>query len=125
MLKTSLYACILFSMMISSCNNYSCKRSVIGKGNAKNLLRTALSNYQDSIAVSNVTDSPTFVAAIEPILFDKYNKEQILNEKPYEIYHLDAYWVAFGTLPEGFHGGVFEIVVDSQKKKAIYISHSK
>ena len=80
-------------------------------------------NY--SFPTTPTLDSSSFIKAIEPELINIYGNENISNEKPYEIYHFGRYWVAFGTMPSGFNGGIFKIVIDSQKSNIIYLEHGK
>tara|TARA_R110002111_G_scaffold262657_1_gene339919 strand:- start:55 stop:432 length:378 start_codon:yes stop_codon:yes gene_type:complete len=61
----------------------------------------------------------------ELILFEKYGKEQIEFEKPYQVYLINDYWIIFGTLPKNYRGGVFELVFDSWNGKIMRLSHGK
>jgi len=72
-----------------------------------------------------IKDSLTAVSVAEPILFSIYGKEHIMGERPYEIYHIDNYWVLSGTLTEDFKGGTFLIIIDDRDSKVIRITHGK
>jgi hypothetical protein len=59
------------------------------------------------------------------ILFDRYEKENIEFQKPYQVYFIDDYWIIYGTLPKGYRGGVFSIVFDSWNGKILRVTHGK
>jgi len=62
----------------------------------------------------------------ELILFEKYGKNQIEFEKPYQVYLIDDYWIIFGSIPrKNYRGGVFVIIFDSWNGKIMKLSHSK
>jgi len=65
------------------------------------------------------------ISLAEPILFDIYGKQNILNEKPYEIYQIGDYMIMMGTLRKGYVGGVFSIAINRYNCEVIGISHGK
>jgi hypothetical protein len=67
----------------------------------------------------------TAIAMAEPILFDVFGKEQIVSEKPYEVYLIDGYWYLAGTIPKGVEGGGFEIIFSAKDAKIIRLTHYK
>jgi hypothetical protein len=95
---------------------------------AKKELQKALTdkNQNNYVYLKNViiVDSVTAVAIAEPILFGIYGKEEILNEKPYKIFHIDNYWILEGTLNYDV-GGVFLIIIDDRNSQVIKIIHGK
>jgi NTF2 fold immunity protein of polymorphic toxin system component len=61
----------------------------------------------------------------ESILFDVYGKKQIVSQKPYSIYNIENYWIVSGTLPKGWVGGTFLIIIDSHNCRIIKLTHGK
>ena len=114
-------------LAISSCAQN--KRLVLGKENAKEELKIALSKKPQHNVVNNKTiiikDSVTAIKIAEPILFNIYGKQNIEKQKPYEIYLLENYWVISGTLPENYLGGTFLIIIDARNSQNIKITHGK
>lgn len=72
-----------------------------------------------------IPDSATAVAVAEPILFKVYGKEEILGEKPYKVDSVDGYWVLTGTLPKGYVGGTFVIIMAGKDGRVIKLTHYK
>jgi len=72
-----------------------------------------------------IKDSSTAINVAEPILFSIYGKNNITEQRPYEIYFIDNYWVLTGTLPKGSAGGTFLIIIDSRNSKVLRITHGK
>lgn len=122
-LRKNLFYIILFLMITSSC--VSGQRVFLGEENARDILKTRIANPNCHISIDSVTDSASFIKVIEPILIHGYGKEDMISARPYEIYHFGRYWVGKGTLAEVHPGGVFEIVLDAEKRKIIYIMHGK
>jgi len=120
--KTVLSVVLLISMTMLSCTYLINEKIFLGEENAREILKTALAEHNCDIPTNNVIDSISFVNVIEHSLFNIYSKENILREKPYEIYHFDRYWVARGTLQQISKGGTFEGVLDVQKNRIIYRS---
>jgi hypothetical protein len=83
--------------------------------------RTDHSPFHDTL----IRESSVAVGVAEPILFAKYGKEEILTERPYEVYLIDGYWYIRGTIPKGWKGGGFEIVLSSINGKIIKLTHYK
>ncbi|HXP48772.1 MAG TPA: NTF2 fold immunity protein [Bacteroidia bacterium] len=67
----------------------------------------------------------TAVAVAEAILFNTFGKQAIESEKPYEIHLENGCWHISGTLPKGYLGGVFSIVLNAQDGKAVVFPHGK
>jgi hypothetical protein len=117
-----------FTITISCAQNRS-ERFILGLEVAKTALAETLSNRKSANVIDNVRsiikDSSTAVAAAEPILFDLYGKENIIRQRPYEIYHINNHWVISGTLPEGMLGGTFLIITDDRNAAVLKIMHGK
>ena len=117
----------LFITLTGSCQTDS-GRSVQGKMYAEEELAAALlgkgHNLVDDKAIL-IKDSVTAVAIVEPVLFNIYQKENILGQRPYEVYHLDHYWVVSGTMPKESLGGTFLVIIDDRNGKLLRITHGK
>jgi hypothetical protein len=72
-----------------------------------------------------ITDKETAIAMAEPLLFKIYGKEEIESERPYEVYLIDGYWYISGTLPKGYLGGTFIIIINSINGEVIRLIHEK
>jgi hypothetical protein len=72
-----------------------------------------------------IKNSTTAIAMAEPLLFDIFGKDLILSERPYEVYLIDGYWYLSGTIPKGWKGGGFEIIMSAKDGKIIRLTHYK
>lgn len=72
-----------------------------------------------------IKDTLSAIIIAESILFNIYDKTSILEQKPYEIYHINNYWVISGTLPKDYKGGTFLIILDDRNSEIIKITHGK
>jgi len=101
----------------------------LGRQSAAEALQKALKKPLKSIvAESNSKPLPNGDAAVhatEPILFQTYGKNQILEQRPYEVYLIDHYWVITGTLPRNMVGGTFLIIMDSKNSQIVELTHGK
>jgi hypothetical protein len=99
---------------------------ILGEENARNQLHEAISGKGQPFTWDTlIKTSFTAIAIVEPILFDIFGREQILEEKPYEVYHIDGYWYFSGTLPKKSKGGTFEIMLSSRNGEIIRLTHYK
>lgn len=67
----------------------------------------------------------TVIKIAELVLFQIYGKENILRQKPYKTFRINNFWLVEGTLPEGFKGGVFQIIIDDRTGEIKRITHGK
>ena len=72
-----------------------------------------------------IKDKETAITLSESILFKIYGKDNIINQRPYEIYNIDGYWFLSGTLPKGMLGGTFLIIINASTGQVIKMAHSK
>jgi hypothetical protein len=93
----------------------------------RDIIKNALNDKTGkSVCVEKVVpDKATAVAIAEPILFNVYGKDQILHERPYVVNFVDGYWVLSGSLPKGWWGGTFLIVVSAKDGRVIRLIHYK
>jgi len=93
--------------------------------------------YIDSILTDNdylneienkkiiIKNENQFVNIIEPILFDIYGKDRIIDERPYEVYLVKNYWIISGYLPKDVCGGTFQAIMDARNCEIIRIEHGE
>lgn len=65
------------------------------------------------------------IKVIENVLFSIYTEEKIKKERPYIINKYKNKWFVKGTLPEGYVGGVFEIVINSETSEIESVIHGE
>jgi hypothetical protein len=100
---------------------------MLGIDVAKQELKIAFKEKKNQLALPKrvINDKKTAIAVAESILFKIYGKEQIISERPYEVYLINGYWILNGTIPEGSVGGGFIIVLYSKDSRIIRLSHYK
>jgi len=60
------------------------------------------------------------------ILESFYGKKLIQSEEPIKISLIDnKYWFVCGTLPDGYVGGVAEILISKENGRILYLEHGK
>ncbi len=119
---------ILFVFSLISCNNVL--HDKLGVEVAKEELKNALLADTTKLDILDkkellIKNENTAISIAEPILFDIYGKSKIENEKPYEVYLIDNYWVISGTLNRFSSGGTFVIIIDARNSKVLKIIHYK
>jgi hypothetical protein len=105
------------------------ERLILGKSYAKEALASALSGKTQHNVIDNKTfiikDSITAIGVAEPILFSLYGKDNIIQQRPYEAYLIDQYWIISGTLAKNYLGGTFLIILSATDSKILQITHGK
>jgi len=127
-MKKFIYNLILFAVMLPlfSCGQNFNDRTVVGEQNARRAIKNAIDDKEyEPFYDTSIKDKVTAIAVAEPILFKIYGKKNIVNERPYESYHIDGYWYIGGTLPKNSKGGVFEIIISSKDGRVIKLIHGK
>ena len=129
-MRIKLCTILSFLIFILSCNGQvENDRLTLGEANAKRELTQSLSDSTVHNVIKKSTllikDKETAINIIEPILFTVYRKGNIRKQRPYEIYLIDNYWVISGTLPRGYMGGTFLIIIDATNSKVIRLTHGK
>jgi hypothetical protein len=103
--------------------------SKLGIEVAKNELEEALADTTKlEILEKNellIKEEKTAIGVAEPILFEIYGKSKIEDERPYEVFLINNYWVIRGTLNRFSLGGTFSIVIDARNSKVIRVIHYK
>jgi len=114
---------------ITSCGQKKQDRITLGKDYANEELKSALTDTIKHNLINNSTriikDSLTATTIAETVLFNLYGKTNIIKQQPYEINHINNYWVLNGTLPKGTLGGTFLIIIDDRNSRIIRITHGK
>ena len=118
---------ILIFISQISCGQTKSARTNLGLEYAKRELKEAISNKTEpQILVDEIiTDKKTAIIISETILFKIYGKDNIINQKPYEINKIDEYWILNGTLPLHMKGGTFLIILNSKNGQIIKLKHGK
>ncbi|WP_290858601.1 NTF2 fold immunity protein [Flavobacterium sp.] len=118
--------CFIFCQMLTSqnLNNQKNNNRII----AENELEIALSkksvnNFSQKETI--IKDSLSAISIAETILFNIFDKTSILEQKPYDIHHINNYWIISGILPKGYKGGTFLIIIDDRNSEVIRITHGK
>jgi len=126
-MKTLILILLIFTSYFVSGQNFRGRRT-FGQGFAKKDIQKFTndsSQYNSGIKKLLLPDKKAAIDFAEPILFEKYGKESILDEKPYEIYLIDNYWWIKGTMSKKALGGTFKIIVNAVDKEIIYLIHQK
>jgi hypothetical protein len=129
MKKAILQVALLLAVVVclGAQSNDDPTRHYLGEPFASRFLESALSGGEFNIAGNRelVPDQKTAVSIAQAILFSIYGEETIVSERPYEIHKLRGYWIIFGTLPKGWHGGTFKIIIDAKTARIILVGHDK
>lgn len=125
----SFFFLTFITLALTACGQTKNDRVILGKTYAEQELKTALTNITQHNIIDNKTaiikDSLTALNIAEPILFSIYGKDNIIKQRPYEIYFIDNYWLIIGTLPKGYLGGTFLIILDSKDSRILKVTHGK
>ncbi len=119
----------IFTISFTAYGQKESGRLILGKSHAEQELKLALNDSISHNLIDNtsviIKDSLTAINIAESILFDIYGKRIITKQRPYETYFIDNYWIITGTLPKGWKGGTFLIIIDSRNNKILRITHGK
>lgn len=116
---------LLFLLLpLVGCGQTTKGRAVAGEAYAREQVRQAVREPANFPATVLPTKQVA-VAIAEAILFPIYGQPNIVNERPYEVYRIDGYWYISGTLPAGYDGGTFEIVLNASNGQVLRLAHGK
>ncbi|QNH63712.1 NTF2 fold immunity protein [Hymenobacter sediminicola] len=123
----------LCSIKPAAAQGYVDGRLVLGREFAEKHLQAAIADSarqkvvarQRRLPIASLSDTAAALSAIEPLLFRAYGKKGIERQRPYEIYRIEEYWVINGTLPYGYFGGVFIVVVDARNSRVLELIHGQ
>lgn len=87
----------------------------------KALKDTTVPNMIDK-KIMLLSDKSLAISVAEPVLFSTYGKENILSQKPYEIYQHKGYWIIKGTLPDTMIGDTFLFIIDARDCRIVQMT---
>ena len=92
------------------------QKPFLGQAAAEEQLDKALEITNDIVKPGRflIDKKEDAITLAEVYLFSAFGKNKVNDQRPYEIYLIDHYWVMNGTLPLGTDGGNFEIVLDAE-----------
>jgi hypothetical protein len=124
-----LFFFVLLIFILSACEQTKSKPTILGKSYAQQELKLAFTNKEQQNVIDNksviIKESVTAILVAEPILFGLYGKDNIVNQRPYEIYLTDNYWVISVTLSKYQLGGTFLIIINAKDSRVVKITHGK
>lgn len=114
---------ILVVFLLWSCQGNHHK---LGIEFAKKELQKALAekSIYPTLPKRTINNKQTAIEIAEPVLFKVYGKQEIINERPYEIYLISGYWILNGTINTQLGGG-FVIILDSKDSRVMRLTHYK
>ncbi|MCA6364787.1 MAG: YbbC/YhhH family protein [Bacteroidetes bacterium] len=113
----------MITFQFAQCDNK--KNSEYAEQELKLALKDTLQDSQFYFT-GKVTDESSAIKAAEPILFNIYGEKNIKQQRPYQVYNTQKYWVIWGTLNEEYSlGGVFLIILNAQNNRVLRIIHGK
>lgn len=120
---------VVFLLSVNVYSQVKNNRITLGRSHAENELKITLANEKNDNVINNesllIKSKDLAVKIAEPILFDIYGRHNIIEERPYEIFLIDKYWVISGTIPLNSKGGTFLIIIDARNAKIMRIIHGK
>lgn len=72
-----------------------------------------------------LTKPEEVIKVAEKSLFEIYGENRIKGEQPYRISKYKDKWIVTGSLPQGWIGGVFEIVINAENSQIESVIHGK
>ncbi len=72
-----------------------------------------------------IKNKETAISIAESILFPIYGKNNIEQQKPYDVIEINHNWFIKGHLPEGMKGGTFFIIINSFNGEVLELKHGK
>lgn len=121
---------ILLTMILTSSIIFGqeTERWKITEKQAKEIIRESLSDSTRHNVIGLrpiLTKRKKAIEFAELVLWDIYGKKNIKKQKPYDVFLIDNYWFLSGTLPKGWKGGTFTIIIDSRNCKIVRLTHGK
>jgi len=123
-------------LMFATLNCYSQSekidgRRLLGKKYAEQELKKALSDTTTHNVIGKgkilIKEESDAIKIAEVILFPLYSEKEIVEQRPYEVYFIENYWIISGTLPNipYLKGGTFLIIMDARDGRIIRITHGQ
>lgn len=125
----NIYHLIFLIFILVACKQSKNNKNIEGRANAIQELKSSLTDTLQHNVIDDkqiiIKDSLTAISIAEPILYSIYGKDNIIKQRPYDVYLIDYFWVIKGTLSQESLGGVFLIILDSRNARIIRITHEK
>jgi hypothetical protein len=113
-------------IVLSTYGQKSSGRSILGQEHAEQQVEAAVKGTAHSLQPNSLLPTQaTAIAVAEPLLFNIYGARNIIKQRPYESYLINGFWYIKGTLPKGYLGGTFEIILDAKDSRVIFLAHGK
>lgn len=121
-----IFIIFLLATSLTACGQNKNDRALVGKEYAQSEIKKAISdNINKPFYDTLIKTKDVAISIVEPILFNIYGKAQIIDERPYECYFIDGFWYIGGTIPKGWKGGGFEIIISAKNAQIIRLIHYK
>ncbi|OWP61463.1 hypothetical protein CDA63_19245 [Hymenobacter amundsenii] len=121
----SVLAGVLCLFALPSCGQKS-SHSKLGEAHARQQVQRVISAAAQTPFYKPLLPTKAVATAMmEPLLFSIYGKENIIRQRPYEVYLINGFWYLAGTLPEDMLGGTFELIVEAQNGRVVELTHGK
>jgi hypothetical protein len=89
-----------------------------------NIIQFYIYNYSHNLRVEAVPNEEVAIQIAEAVLIPIYGEDVLLNRPFKAIYDKSLKsWIVIGTLPEGYLGGVPEIVIRRKDGRIMKITH--
>ena len=108
-------------LLLFSCNES--KSNYVYKGIEA---ESSLPELESYVPKGGVVSSPDIASRIaEIIAISIYGKKQIFSERPYIITERENVWIIRGSIKKDLKGGVFEIIIQKNDGRVVYINHGE
>ncbi|PWJ33122.1 NTF2 fold immunity protein [Sediminitomix flava] len=78
------------------------------------------------IGLESILDTEEIaISFAEMILMKVYGVNQIQDQRPYDAFQLDGYWIIKGTIPKQKRGGTFLIIICDKTCEIVRLTHRK
>ena len=126
-MRQIIFLTFIVSTALTSCGQTKSNRTFLGLDYAKHeLLKCKQDKSSKQILVDTlIKTQETAIKVAETLLFEIYGEQNIVKQRPYEVYNLEGYWIIKGTLPKGSLGGTFLIITNSTNGQVIKLTHGK
>jgi hypothetical protein len=127
--KTKLiFIFILFFLSLNASSQFIKEKKEFEENYIESELKIAKSNVSREYILTEkqniLKDKNLAIKVAEPILFSIYGEQKIKNERPYNIFLKENFWIITGTL-HTTKGGTFLIIIDARNSKVLRVIHGK
>ena len=122
----SVLAGVLCLFALSSFGQESSHGKLLGEAHARQQVQRVISAVSQTPFYKPLLSTKAGAAAMmEPLLFSVYGKENIISQRPYEVYLINGFWYLAGILPEDMLGETFKLVVEAQNSRVVELTHGE